>query len=351
MTRSKQLLSAFSENYFFKELIFDNLLYTPTNASEIELADLVINLEDYIIAIQLKERNTDDQTSDVDKENAWLEKKCKVAKKQIKKTIQLISSGTIPVLQNKRGQMISLRADAEIVPLIVFENSKISSYPHLLRRHSPDGDDINCMSFDDYVEMCRTLISPIEIIYYLEYRKRMFTENGNTNCLILNMVGDEIVIATPTQKESLTHVFLAETYGYQEAKNCTESMQFFRSFLHKFPDRISYDTSYGESYNILLFFAHMNRIEISKIWNMLNDTKQESYKRNVGICHSLRSTDSKYVILFIAGEIIPMDLILPIVLQKSPETKQILEISIYWNNTKQFNIDFLYWNHKLFANS
>ena len=84
---------------------------------------------------------------------------------------------------------------------------------------------------------------------------------------------------------------------------------------------------------------------------MLNDTKQESYKRNVGICHSLRSTDSKYVILFIAGEIIPMDLILPIVLQKSPETKQILEISIYWNNTKQFNIDFLYWNHKLFANS
>ena len=31
-------------------------------------------------------------------------------------------------------------------------------------------------------------------------------------------------------------------------------------------------------YEILLFLAHMNRIEISEFWSMLDDTKKESEK-------------------------------------------------------------------------
>ena len=46
MTNSEKLLSSFSENYFYKDLKF-----TPTGGTEIELADLIINLEDIILAI------------------------------------------------------------------------------------------------------------------------------------------------------------------------------------------------------------------------------------------------------------------------------------------------------------
>lgn len=168
MTKSEQLLSAFSEDYFFKELVFDELCYTPANSTEVELADLIINLDDFIIAIQLKERNTADQTSDELKEHKWLEKKCRIAKGQVKETLRLISSGAIPSFQNKRGQEVALRADAKIIPLVVFENAQIAKYPHLLKKHSEDGVDINCMSFDDYVEMCRSLISPMEIVRYCD---------------------------------------------------------------------------------------------------------------------------------------------------------------------------------------
>ena len=60
MTNSEKLLSSFSENYFYKELVYVDLKFTPTGGTEIELADLIINLEDIILAIQLKERNEND---------------------------------------------------------------------------------------------------------------------------------------------------------------------------------------------------------------------------------------------------------------------------------------------------
>ena len=64
MTNSEKLLSSFSENYFYKELVYADLKFTPTGGTEIELADLIINLEDIILAIQLKERNEKDRTQD-----------------------------------------------------------------------------------------------------------------------------------------------------------------------------------------------------------------------------------------------------------------------------------------------
>ena len=57
MTNSEKLLSYFSEDFFYKELVYADLKFDPEGGTEIELADLIINLEDVILAIQLKERN------------------------------------------------------------------------------------------------------------------------------------------------------------------------------------------------------------------------------------------------------------------------------------------------------
>ncbi len=57
MTNSEKLLSFFSEDFFYKELVYADLKFVPEGGTEIELADLIINLEDVILAIQLKERN------------------------------------------------------------------------------------------------------------------------------------------------------------------------------------------------------------------------------------------------------------------------------------------------------
>ena len=57
MTNSEKLLSSFSEDFFYKELVYADLKFVAEGGTEIELADLIINLEDVILAIQLKERN------------------------------------------------------------------------------------------------------------------------------------------------------------------------------------------------------------------------------------------------------------------------------------------------------
>lgn len=57
MTNSEKLLSSFSEDFFYKELVYTDLKFVPEGGTEIELADLIINLEDVMLAIQLKERN------------------------------------------------------------------------------------------------------------------------------------------------------------------------------------------------------------------------------------------------------------------------------------------------------
>ena len=46
MTNSEKLLSSFSEDFFYKELVYADLKFVPKGGTEIELADLIINLED-----------------------------------------------------------------------------------------------------------------------------------------------------------------------------------------------------------------------------------------------------------------------------------------------------------------
>ncbi len=342
MNKSEQLLSAFSEDYFFKELVIDELKFKPDCSTELEVADLLINLGNIIVAIQLKSRNDKDNTGDSILENKWLQKKCKVAKGQAKDTLQFISSGTLPNFHNKRGQTITLQSDAEVIPLVVFENNQIGNYPHLLTKHSDSGMNINCMSFSDYCEMCRVLVTPIEIVEYLEYRKAIYEEHGDIDIMILNGHNNEMVLTKPQEKESLVHQFLAEKYGMKEAENQKMAIQYFRNFLHLLPERTMNSLSKTESYEILLFFAHFHRYEITEFWDLLEKTKNEAKNKQNGIRHSLRSDISEYVIMFMANGLVPIEMLLPII-RRVVEPKKIFEIDVHWYNEKEFGIDFLLW--------
>lgn len=98
--------------------MYVDLKFTPIGGTEIELADLIINLEDIILAIQLKERNEKDRTQDKNIEEKWLKKKCKKAKEQIKDTISYITSEKVSFI-NARGKKTIINPSAEVVPLVV----------------------------------------------------------------------------------------------------------------------------------------------------------------------------------------------------------------------------------------
>lgn len=79
VNKSEKLLSAFSKLYFFNELVHDNLKFIPSGSTEEELADILLNLGDIIIAIQLKGREKEDISNEYE-EIKWLTKKCRMLK-------------------------------------------------------------------------------------------------------------------------------------------------------------------------------------------------------------------------------------------------------------------------------
>lgn len=346
MTESESLLSILSESYFFKETVFDNLLFTPEGETEKELADLVINLQDVIIAIQLKERNEKDQTFDADKEQTWLQKRCRQAKDQAKKTMQLIASGKLPVFQNKQGQSIVFETDAEVMPLVVFKNDYIDSYPHILRKHSESGMDINCMSYEDYKKMCQMLISPMEIFMYLKYRRDFYTRHGEVDLAIYDGEDGNITLTKPRQREVLVMQFLNEVYGITEAEKHIEALHYFRLFLHQLPKQTIGSSTKDGSFNLITFFAHLGRCEISAFLECLKDTRERAQNGETGMLHSMRRDSGELAIVFIAGDkMLPFEYIRDLIVAKSGNRiKRILEIMISWIDEEQFYMNFGYWD-------
>lgn len=342
MNHSEKLLSAFAEKTFFKDFVLDDLCFVPEGGSEIELADLIINLDQYIIAIQLKSRNVADQTDDKSREKKWLDNKCKKAKEQVKKTLELFSSGNLPTFKNKRGQSVCLQDNAIFIPLVVFNNDKIDSYPHLLRRHSDEGDNINCMSFLDFKEMCRALVTPFEIILYLDYRKRFYEQYGEVDILISDLTKG-ISISRPSKKENLTHRFLVERYGASSLICHDRKLLAFNNFMHTLPEHTVKSTKENGSYTVLLFLACLDRREISQFMDRLTLTRQKARLHIKGSLGSLRRVDDEYAIVFVAGEILDIDFLLPIV-RKKAAVKRLMEVSVYWVNKDEYRIDFLFWN-------
>ena len=343
MTKSEQLLSAFSEDYFFKELVFDDLWFTPPGSTKVELADLLINLGDIIVVIQLKERNEADQTYNLDEENKWFADRCKSAKKQVKKTLQYISSGILPTFMNKRGQSVQLQPDAVVIPLVVFENNQLVEYPPLLRKHSKSGMDINCMSLDDFREMCRILVTPMEIVDYLEYRKEIYEKYGGIDIMILESSDNKLLLTKPRRCETLVRQFLSEKYNMEELADQRLCIQFFRNFLRLLPERTVNCSAADSTYNVLTFLSHLHRFEIAAFWERFVLTKSEAKQGERGLRYSLRHEIKGYAILFSANVLIPIDMLLPTILKKA-NPMRILEIEIHWFDDDAFGIDFLYWD-------
>lgn len=343
MNNSERLLSAFAEKTFFKEFVIDDLCFTPENGSEIELADLLINLDSYIIAIQLKARNKTDQTDDKIIEKKWLEKKCKNAKSQVKKTVRQILSGNLPAFKNKRGQNIVLRSDAEVMPLVVFENNKIDSYSHLLRKHSNEGMNINCMSFQDFKEMCSILITPFEIILYLDYRRKFYEQYGDVD-IFISETSRGFSVSKPAKQETLAHNFLIERYGSCELLRQKKKLLAFSNFMHRLPNHTVMSSIEKGNYKVLLFLARLDRKEICEFIDRLEATRKKARHHRCRLLYSLRRADNEYAIIFVAGGILKMDFLLPEV-RKKADVKRLMEVSIYWENKTNYRIDFLFWDN------
>ena len=343
VNNTEKILSAFSKMYFYNELVQDELKFKPAGRTEVELADLIVNLGETILAIQLKARDENEQTNNMEKESKWLDSKSKKAKKQVKDTIEYISNGEPLQFKNGRNQLITINPEAKIVPLVVFMNRKIEIYPHVLKKHSENSITINCMSYEDFKTMCEVLVTPIEIIQYLGYRQTFYEDNGSVDCWVNWDENDVVTLSKPMRKESLVYQFLYETYGIKHRKNEDVYLKDFRLFLHNLPEHTDWESENNASFSVVQFLAHLDRVEIKNFWERLNKVRQYSKCHNgTRIVGSLRNTQQQYVILFVAtdgNEIIDLETFS----RMYPDlagTKTWIQVIVYWDSPSVFRIDF-----------
>lgn len=105
----------------------------------------------------------------------------------------------------------------------------------LLRKHSVDGMDINCLFYEDFQIVCRELMTPIEIVEYLKWRLEYYLNNGDVNFSIFMGDDDSVLFSRHASGEALVYQFLAERYGIKDAKEMEPFIVPFQWMLHNLP--------------------------------------------------------------------------------------------------------------------
>lgn len=343
MTNSERLLSAFSEKIFYKELVYSNLKFTPPGGTEVELADLIINLEDIVIAVQLKERSENDRTDNIKTEERWLHNNRKNAKKQIADTIKYIREGTTTFV-NSRGMEMGIRQDARIVPLVVFDNKSIKDYKHLLSYQIEEDEEyVNCISLPDFQIMCKQLVSPMEIIQYIEWRERFYKENGEVNYLITD-TENGFFISKPRNNEALVTQYLYEKYGEEKVTGVDEDVVLFNQYLYVLHEHTDFSSEENSSYSLVVFLAHFGLEEIRCFVERVRKGLETSKKEGFSLVGTMRNTIRNYGIIFVATE--PRDInslkkLIEMRYDISPVRERLI-VAMSWASKTEYKIDFDY---------
>ena len=343
MTRSEEFMSAFSQMYFFKELVYDNLHFIDIDGENKELADLILNLGESVIAIQIKERNDSARTTDAFMENRWFSDRMKTAKEQIKNTIDFIRQGKLPKFRNKQGTEILIFQDAKVIPLVVFVNDSIRDYPHILEKHSLESISVNCMSVSDFQIMCKELVAPSEMVDYLKYRLDFYEKNGSVSFMIRELSNEDMAFSRPASRETLVHNYIIERYGINNSYFDKELFENFRWFIQQTSKRSLAGQDSFSTYSVILFMAQFRRDEIKAFWERLKLAIDRSRQRSLEVVGNMSIKDS-YTVFFVSVPseeyALPMDFLL----EKAKETynpKRILQVYVWWFNDTDFHIDYL----------
>jgi len=181
--------------HFFREFTFSTNTFKPNPARQLELADEVVWLDDFMILSQIKERNSPPDTTAAN-ERKWFEAEVvKKATSQIRDTLSYLKTYPQIKVRNNRRHVFNI-ARAQVTQkhkLVVYD-------PHPLlpaecatkkfHRSRTAGVLIHLIHSLAYHAILRTLITPVEIAEYLAFREALADKWGEA----LSAVGEKALV-------------------------------------------------------------------------------------------------------------------------------------------------------------
>ena len=179
LNQSEQEITQINQNVFFKEFTFDKNDFIIDNRNKVELADNVLWLDDLLIIIQIKEKDSEGCSSVAD----WLKNKVfKKAKNQIKSTLRyLYEHKTISIANGHNdNHILDIQKMVSIHSVVIYKIDDWKKESEIAKKYiTRDNCFIHFISFDDYIHICRYIITPVELGQYLMFREEVLRSNTN----------------------------------------------------------------------------------------------------------------------------------------------------------------------------
>lgn len=177
-------LAKLNENYFFREFTFSTNTFKTPQKAELELADAVVWLKNFLIVIQVKQRYASFGATVEDEANWFRNEVLGKAVTQVGNTLQYLRSYDSIELANNQGHTINLAdaKDKRVHKLVVYHPNDYlpDSCSSLKFQMSPDVGVVHLFRSDDYFGVLKTLITPVEVEEYLGYREELIKRWGSS---------------------------------------------------------------------------------------------------------------------------------------------------------------------------
>jgi hypothetical protein len=276
--------------YFFREFTFSSNTFKPDPKAELELADKVVWLDDFLIVSQVKERKAPPDT-DAENERRWFsDQVARKATRQIRDTLSYLKTYSQIEVRNERGHIFNVaRAQVkQIHKLVIYNPHKLLPKECAFKKHhrSRTAGVIHLMHSAAYLGVLHTLVTPVEIADYLTFREALVTEWEDASSEVSEraLVG-QYLRNLPEEKPCVQFVKYVDEVE-QKGKDWDISR-----IIHLFPERKTTKNPPETDYTVIKELAKLYRTEMAEFKKRFQFSMQKAVADEFCLPH--RFTTSK----------------------------------------------------------
>ncbi len=264
--RFEGALGKLNESYFFREFTFSTNTFRPDKRTELELADAVVWLDDFLAVIQVKERYAAFGATSTDEENWFNSEVLGKAVTQIENTLRYLHSYDSIELANNQDHTFNLAdaKDKRTHKLVIYHpNENLPERCTSQKFHgSATAGVIHIIRSADYLGLLETLITPAEVEQYLSFREELIKRWGNVVCEVTEQaLAGQFLRNLPEQRPSSD--FIKWLAALQQKASDSQKWDISR-IIHLFAERRNTpQKSPTDYYGILKELAKLNRTDMN----------------------------------------------------------------------------------------
>jgi hypothetical protein len=256
-------IAVLNEHFFFQEFTYSKATFRPEPGKEVELADSLLWIGRGAVVFQLKEREVLQHTTP-NEELAWFKRKVlRNGTRQVRDTVSYLRENASIDLTNHRGHEVTLcgnRLETLHKLVVYLPSDKLPQQCRRIKHHlSRTAGLIHLIPANDYLGIVETLLTPAELMDYLQYRAALITRwPCETEELQEPVLVGHYLHGNLEERPGLMH------YGYLQTLTHETEAWDISGIIKVFADRITTAGEKTDYYPIVSAIAELKRNELSE---------------------------------------------------------------------------------------